>query len=81
MARQRQLALEGGADDMHIEMPAPVFRAGVAGMAVAVVLGLQQGRLQRRLLRGTDALHPFATHGSTFRKGRTSVRTYTPAST
>ncbi len=71
---QRRFARKGGTDDMHIEMPAPVARTGVPGMAMAVVLDLQQWRGECFLERRTDPFHSDRVHGSTFLNGRTSTR-------
>ena len=72
MPGQWRQAHKSRADDLHMEMPAPVARAGMAGMPVAVVLHLQPGRGERGLQRRPDPLDP--AHGNTLRNGRTSTR-------
>ncbi|MNU03607.1 hypothetical protein D3C72_2476970 [compost metagenome] len=72
MARKWQLAFEGRADHMDVEMAATIARAFMPGMPMAVVLHLQQFRVQRLLQGRADALDPV--HGRTLRNGRTCTR-------
>ncbi len=72
MARQWRLSGECRADDQHIEVTAPVARAGMAGVAVAVVLHFQPAGREGSLQGGADPLDPG--HGNTLRNGRTSTR-------
>src|SRR5687768_3501742 len=74
---------ESAADDLDAEMPAAVARAGVAGMAVAVVVDFEQLGCECAFERRADRIDPlFArqrsrlrhVHGSTGRNGRTSTR-------
>ena len=83
---QRQLAGEGGTDDVDAEMSLPATRAGMPRMLVAVVDDLDRGRVERLDQQGADALDPLrveprdiglgpaAVHGSTRLNGRTSTR-------
>lgn len=92
MPGQRRQAIEAGTGDGHVEMATPIAGTGMTGMAVAVVAYGKGGRLecigQARLDRRHARLawhgarvreNPFA-HGSSARKGRTSMRAYTPCS-
>ena len=78
--RQRSQPCKGFADDLHGKMTAPVARAFVAGMLVAIVLHIHACRKQG-LQGGADSLgpHGVVSHGSTTRKGFTSTLAYTPA--
>ncbi len=81
---QCRQAGEGGADDLDMEMPAAIARAGVADVTMAVVAHFQPAgrkRLLQCIADRRDALfawqrnaHRFRFHGNTGRNGRTSTR-------
>ncbi len=78
MTRDWRLATERLAGELDAEMTAPVTRAGVARMAMAVVA-------HDEVRRGEGLFEAFADHrdaidhGSTLRNGRTLTSRYTPA--
>ncbi len=63
---------EFGRDDTHAKVPAPVARAFVACMAVAVVLDIELHGPQCLFEAGANALEP-AAHGKVLRNGRTET--------
>ena len=71
---------KGRADDVDAEVATSVGSTGMPGMAMALVLDLEELRGQCRFQRAPDGGHPLVTrqrasaHGSTLRKGRTSTR-------
>ena len=74
MPGQRSQSGEAFTHHMDVEMAAPVARAGMASMAMAVILDLEHAGCQRLLQRITDPLDPFRVHGRTLRNGRTCTR-------
>lgn len=74
MPRQRSKPAEGIADDFHGEMSAPITRAFVPDVLVALIDYSQVGWLQN-LQRVTDSFDASAVvdQGSTIRNGRTST--------
>ena len=84
-------AFERGADDMHRKMPVALRAARMPRVLVAVVFDFEQLRRERGFQQHAHAFDPFgiqtrdigggvSAHGNTGRNGRTSTRTYTPAS-
>jgi len=78
MPRDRALAFERGADDAHAKMAAAVARAGVTGMAMALVLDVERIGLECRGEAASDRLDAPA-HGYTLRNGCTRTSRKTPA--
>ena len=72
MTREQRLPGKLGGNDAHVEMPAPVARAGVTGVQVTLVFDFQR---QGRESAGQDFAHARDTiaHGNTLRNGRTST--------
>jgi len=81
MSLQRAHGSESLGDDVDAKVPATVPGTGVAGMQVAVICQFQGVRLQSCRQACPDPLEARGGHGSTFRKGRTSVEAKIPSVT